>query len=190
MGPFPGIADKWDINDNFTRIHIPPSEKRPVFQRRSHHRGGFRLVAAPRPGPRNSLRNMRISPIPFSMRKDITPPVRSFATRPPALSISIRQPTPADLCRATQSPNPARNSFRSGPKMLASKRWIPLTVRYTLTQPSPYFLGMMAHQFFMVVHRKAIEKYGERELGAAKEHRDERAVSSDAMGSLRPHRRV
>jgi oligopeptide transport system substrate-binding protein len=34
------------------------------------------------------------------------------------------------------------------------------TLRYTLSQPSPYFVGMMAHQFFMVVHRKTIEQYG------------------------------
>jgi oligopeptide transport system substrate-binding protein len=34
------------------------------------------------------------------------------------------------------------------------------TVRYTLSQPSPYFVGMMAHQFFHVIHRKTIEQYG------------------------------
>jgi len=34
------------------------------------------------------------------------------------------------------------------------------TFRVTLAQPAPYFVGMMAHQFFRVVPRKAIEKHG------------------------------
>src|SRR5688572_14045371 len=34
------------------------------------------------------------------------------------------------------------------------------TVRYTLSQPAPYFAGMMAHQFFHVVHRETIERLG------------------------------
>jgi oligopeptide transport system substrate-binding protein len=34
------------------------------------------------------------------------------------------------------------------------------TVRFRLTQPAPFFLGMMAHQFFKVVPRKAIEQHG------------------------------
>lgn len=34
------------------------------------------------------------------------------------------------------------------------------TFRVTLSQSAPYFVGMMAHQFFRLVPRKAIEKYG------------------------------
>lgn len=34
------------------------------------------------------------------------------------------------------------------------------TVRITLTQSAPFFLGLLAHQFFKVVPRQAIEKYG------------------------------
>jgi len=33
------------------------------------------------------------------------------------------------------------------------------TFRITLTQPAPYFIGMLAHQFFRAVPEKAIEKY-------------------------------
>jgi len=36
------------------------------------------------------------------------------------------------------------------------------TLRITLTQPAPFFVGMMAHHFFMAVPRAAIEKYGVR----------------------------
>ncbi len=34
------------------------------------------------------------------------------------------------------------------------------TIRIYLTQPTPYFTGLLAHQFFRVVPRKTIEKYG------------------------------
>ena len=34
------------------------------------------------------------------------------------------------------------------------------TLRIKLYQPAPYFLGLLAHQFFRVVPRKIIEKYG------------------------------
>lgn len=35
------------------------------------------------------------------------------------------------------------------------------TFRVTLRQPAPFFLGLMAHQFFRAVPQKAIEQYGE-----------------------------
>ena len=35
----------------------------------------------------------------------------------------------------------------------------PYTLRVTLTQPAPFFIKLMAHQFFRVVPRKAIEQY-------------------------------
>lgn len=35
------------------------------------------------------------------------------------------------------------------------------TFRITLTQPAPFFLGLMAHQFFHLVPQKVIEKYDE-----------------------------
>jgi oligopeptide transport system substrate-binding protein len=34
------------------------------------------------------------------------------------------------------------------------------TVRISLAQPAPFFLSLMPHQFFRVVNRKAIEKFG------------------------------
>jgi len=35
------------------------------------------------------------------------------------------------------------------------------TVKYTLMQSAPYFVGLLAHQFFRVIHRPTIEKYGD-----------------------------
>ena len=34
------------------------------------------------------------------------------------------------------------------------------TLRISLSQPAPYFIGMMPHQFFRVLHQKTIEKFG------------------------------
>ena len=34
------------------------------------------------------------------------------------------------------------------------------TVRFSLTLPAPFFVGMLAHQLFRIVPRKVIEKYG------------------------------
>ena len=34
------------------------------------------------------------------------------------------------------------------------------TVRVTLRQPGPYFLGLMPHQFFRIIPRKVVEQYG------------------------------
>lgn len=35
------------------------------------------------------------------------------------------------------------------------------TFRIKLLQPAPYFIGLLAHQFFRVVHKDTVEKYGE-----------------------------
>jgi oligopeptide transport system substrate-binding protein len=34
------------------------------------------------------------------------------------------------------------------------------TLRITLRQPAPYFMGLVQHQFFRVVHEKTVEQYG------------------------------
>ncbi len=35
------------------------------------------------------------------------------------------------------------------------------TFRVKLLQPAPYFIGLLAHQYFRVVHKDTVEKYGE-----------------------------
>ena len=34
------------------------------------------------------------------------------------------------------------------------------TIKFTLKQPAPYFVGMLTHQFFSVLHQASIEKHG------------------------------
>lgn len=67
--------------------------------------------------------------------------------------------------------------FKTNPKiaeLVAGKEFVPVraedvgveaiddyTLRITLTQSAPFFVGVLPHQFFRVVPRQAIERYGE-----------------------------
>jgi oligopeptide transport system substrate-binding protein len=67
-------------------------------------------------------------------------------------------------------------AFKANPKLAAlveGKELVPVTaedvgveavddytVRITLRQPAPYFMGLIQHQFFRAVHEKTVEKYG------------------------------
>ncbi|MER3427067.1 MAG: hypothetical protein C4334_03035 [Pyrinomonas sp.] len=67
--------------------------------------------------------------------------------------------------------------FKSSPKLaelVVGKEFVPVraedigveaiddyTLRITLTQSAPFFVGVLPHQFFRVVPRQAIERYGE-----------------------------
>jgi oligopeptide transport system substrate-binding protein len=48
-----------------------------------------------------------------------------------------------------------------GPQDLGVEAVDDYTLRITLRQSAPFFLGLLAHQFFRAVPREAIEKYGE-----------------------------
>ena len=67
-------------------------------------------------------------------------------------------------------------AFKADPKLAeltAGKELVPVraedvgieavddyTLRITLRQPAPYFLGLLPHQFFRVVHEKTVEQFG------------------------------
>ncbi len=83
--------------------------------------------------------------------------------------------SPARLVVAAGEKDRARQ-FEANPKLkdaVAGKELVPIkaedigveaiddyTVRITLTQSAPFFLGLLAHQFFKVVPQRAIEKHG------------------------------
>ncbi|HEX7173841.1 MAG TPA: peptide ABC transporter substrate-binding protein [Pyrinomonadaceae bacterium] len=66
--------------------------------------------------------------------------------------------------------------FKENPKLqglLAGKEFVPVkpedlgveavddhTLRLTLMQPAPYFIGLLPHQFFRVIHEGAVERHG------------------------------
>jgi oligopeptide transport system substrate-binding protein len=67
-------------------------------------------------------------------------------------------------------------AFKTNPKLkdlVAGKEFVPVkaedvgveavddyTLRITLRQPAPYFLGLIPHQFFRVIPQQVVEKYG------------------------------
>ncbi len=57
------------------------------------------------------------------------------------------------------------------------------TVRVSLVQPAPFFVGLLAHQVFRIVPRKVIEKYGN--LDAAAEHRHLWSIQSKNLAAVR-----
>lgn len=159
MGAFPGLADKWESNDNFTEF---------TFHLRKNVRfsNGDPITA---------------EDFVWSLRRGLDP---KFAAEYAYIAYPIlnaegynsggsfvRDKTTGqfELDAATH----ARRFVAADAKPIPGKEFVPIraedvgieavdptTIRYTLTQPSPYFIGMMAHQFFMVLHRKTIEKYG------------------------------
>jgi oligopeptide transport system substrate-binding protein len=159
MGAYPGIAEKWDINENFTEFtfHI-----------------------------RKNVRFSNGDPITaddfvWSLRRGLDP---KFAAEYSYIAYPIlyaegynsggsfvrnKATGEFDLDPTTHTrrfvstgakPEPGKEFVPIRPEDIGVEAVDPVTVRYRLTQPSPYFLGMMAHQFFVVVHRKTIEKYG------------------------------
>ena len=158
MGAFPGLADKWENNDNFTEF---------TFHLRKNVRfsNGDPITA---------------DDFVWSLRRGLDPkfaaeyayiayPILYAEGYNSAGSFVRDKAGQFDLDPATHT----RRVVMPGAKPELGKDFVPIraedvgvaavdptTIRYTLTQPSPYFLGMMAHQFFMVVHRKTIEKYG------------------------------
>ncbi|MEJ7616847.1 MAG: peptide ABC transporter substrate-binding protein [Pyrinomonadaceae bacterium] len=86
-----------------------------------------------------------------------------FISGPPRLIVSANAATRGEAA----SQNPALKQLLDG------KEFVPVaasdigieatddyTLRITLTQPAPFFLGMMAHQFFRAVPRKVVEQHG------------------------------
>jgi oligopeptide transport system substrate-binding protein len=69
-----------------------------------------------------------------------------------------------------------QKAFKANPKLealVAGKEFVPVkaedigveavddyTLRITMRQPTPYFLGLVPHQFFRVIPQKVVEKYG------------------------------
>ena len=56
-------------------------------------------------------------------------------------------------------------------------------LRISLVQPAPFFLGLLAHQFFRLVPRKTVEQYG-RALDRSWAHCDVRTVQIEVVGAL------
>ena len=65
------------------------------------------------------------------------------------------------ISRTTSTARRPTTKAKGRPKTSASTAVDDRTVRYTLTQSVPFFPGLVAHQFFRPVPRKAVEAYGQ-----------------------------
>jgi len=159
MGAYPGIAEKWDINADFTEFTFH-------LRKTARFSNGDPITA---------------EDFVWSLRRGLDP---KFAAEYAYIAYPILNAEGynsggsfvRDKVTGQFELEPATHTRRfvtSDAKPEPGKEFVPIraedvgvqavdpaTVRYTMTQPSPYFLGMMAHQFFVVVHRKTIEKYG------------------------------
>ncbi len=83
----------------------------------------------------------------------------------------------AEMCLAIAADPEGLSAIRKDDKKLAARiegaEFIPVkaddvgikavddyTLKTTLKQPAPYFVGLLTHQFFSAIHRKTIEKFG------------------------------
>ena len=102
-------------------------------------------------------------PIPEDKIPDPDTPFHQFMHSPDRLVL------PADEKKRSKAVN-ANQRLKDG---LAGKQFVPVagkdigveavddyTLRISLALPAPFFLSLMPHQFFRVVNRKAIEKFG------------------------------
>jgi len=105
------------------------------------------------------------------------PTTRQVANPAPAVETEFYRfiHSPARLVVAADEKKRAQQ-LEANPKLnatIANKEFVPVkaedigleavddyTVRITLSQSAPFFLGLLAHQFFKVVPRQAIEKHG------------------------------
>jgi oligopeptide transport system substrate-binding protein len=129
------------------------------------------------PMPVNST---RVAPKPLS-----STPNTSVAAEYPAIPEDKTPDPDTDFHRFMHSPDRVvlsgneskrTKALNANPKLkaaLAGKQLVPVaatdvgveavddyTVRISLAQPAPFFLSLMPHQFFRVVNRKAVEKFG------------------------------
>ncbi len=159
-GPMPALAESWDVNESSTQFTF-------------HLRKGARF---------SNGDPITADDVAWSFRRSIDPQLAATYTwiAYPVLyaeGYNARASFVRDKTTGTFELDPATNTRRfvaadtvppPGKELVPIRVedvgievLDPLTVRYTLTQSAPYFVGMLVHQFFAVVHRKTIETFGE-----------------------------
>jgi ABC-type oligopeptide transport system substrate-binding subunit len=161
MLPIPALAERWDVNDDFTQFvfHLRPNAK---------WSNGEPITA---------------EDFVYSLRRALTP---AFAARNAYLAYYVlnaqgfneggyfakdRQgryvmddsgKARAVFAAKDVHPNDAEREFvQIQPEDLGIEALDDHTVRYTLNQSAPFFVGLTAHQFFRIVPRKTIERFGD-----------------------------
>jgi oligopeptide transport system substrate-binding protein len=159
MLPIPGLAERWDVNDDFTQF---------VFHLRTNGRwsNGDPITA---------------DDFVYSLRRGLTPAFAArnaylayyvqyaqgfneggyFAKDPASGAYVMDETGKARAVFPADKPAPGKEMVKIQAEDIGIEALDPLTVRYTLNQPAPFFVGLTAHQFFRIVPRKIIEKFGD-----------------------------
>jgi oligopeptide transport system substrate-binding protein len=144
---------------------------------------GGNFVRDPKMGEFLLARDFEDAGEPVAMSRPLTPVLSPGGGEGEKRANALSRDTPfhryisgPDLLVVAGDPKELQKELNAKPKLKAAvegKELVPVkaedigveavdehTLRLTLTQPAPYFLGLLPHQFFRAVPRKAIEKHG------------------------------
>lgn len=182
MEPMPGVAERWDVNADstefvfFLRRNARWSNGDPVTAHDFTY--SFQRALSPELATQNAYMAYEIEYAQaynegavFARTGDgwLMRSALADADTPPAAH-DLRVTLPGDAA-ARETAFAANARLRS---LAAAAEFVPVraedigidalddyTVRIRLVQPAPYFVGMLAHQIFMPVHRGAVEAHGD-----------------------------
>lgn len=159
MAPIPGIAERWEASDDFTRFTFHLRENARFSNGDPITADDFVWSLRRALDPKLAARYAYIAyPI---LNAEGYNAGGSFVRDAGTGQLDLDPATGARRFVAPGSaPEPGKELVPIRAEDVGVEALDPGTVRYTLTQPSPYFVGMLALGFFMVVHRATIEKHG------------------------------
>jgi ABC-type oligopeptide transport system substrate-binding subunit len=177
--PIPAIAERWDVNDDASQFvfHLRANARWSNGEPITAHDFVYSLRRALDPAfaARNSYMAYYVLHAQGYNESGVfarDPRTGAFVLDPGADPESGRRlilPGDASARQSRLDDDPALSAAAAG------RDFVPIrgedlgvealddhTLRITLTQPAPFFVGMMAHQFFKVVPRDTVERYGAR----------------------------
>ena len=169
MGPIPGIAETWDVNADSSEFtfHLRNNARWSNGEPITAHDFVYSFGRALNPdfASRSSYMAAHIVNAQGYNERGV------FARDPQTGAYLLKKDS--DLRLILPGDEPSRQKEIEGNPEMAGKEFVPIkaedlgiealddhTLRIKLIQPAPFFVGMMAHQFFMAVPRKAIEQHG------------------------------
>lgn len=173
-GPYPGVAERWESNDDNTEFtfYLQPNARWSNGDPLTAHDFVYSLRRAL--SPELAARSSYMA---YEIRYAQAYNSGEVFLRNPRTGAFLQQ---ADVdgtenaLRVTLPADPEAWPVEGDPALaaaVAGKMPVPVaaedvgiealdgyTVRFSLVRPAPYFVGMLAHQFFMPVHRETVER--------------------------------
>jgi oligopeptide transport system substrate-binding protein len=174
-GPYPGVAERWESNNDNTeftfylQLNLSWSNGDPLTAHDFVY--SLRRALSPELAARSSYMAYEILYAQPYNSNDVF--LRDPETGAFLLESDIDAEAASDR-RVTLPADPKAWPIEGDPALVeavAGREPVPVaaedigiealddwTVRFTLVRPAPYFVGMLAHQFFMPVHRETVER--------------------------------